>query len=294
MCNDIRAKKISETYNIEVIGIDNKKLIYNLHGYTHIIGLSGLSKVKLDNPNTMTDISYLKYLNNTKFSNSPLEAVSIEGNIITVINTETNAIAYPKRGFIDKDALLIGTSKVFKYRKAIMETLGEKYIYDKCFPEKETEYTTITCPIHGDFSARVTNLIYNKSGCPCCACETKGFSKTQFREACIKNNQAGNGTLYFIKITKGEESFLKVGITSFPDLRKRCIELRQLGCAIEEILLNRGWADDIYRLEKYIHRSMRNKKYLPSFNFKGRQECYSLNAEEEIKEIIRKRFKNCL
>lgn len=291
--SDERAIKLSKEYGINVLGINDSELVYELNGYIHLIPVTNVSRAKLDNPATMIQNSYLEYINNTKLSNSSLKALTVIGDDVIVVNTNTNSIIRIKKGNIRKDSIEMMTQKPAKLRNAIIKSLGYKYSYDKCFPTKYDELTTITCPVHGDFTARVANLIYNNSGCPHCANEYKGFSRTKFVEACIRNNQAGNGLLYLIKITKGEESFLKVGITSHPDLKYRCSELKAIGCEIKEIMVKVGWAQNVYNLEKYVHRNMQHSKYLPSFEFNGRQECYTLDSEEYIKELINERWKDC-
>lgn len=289
-----RISKIETTYGIKVIGLDKVNIIYSLDGYVHKIRLDHLASTILDSPKTMISDSYVRYLNNTTFKDTSLEAVSLEGNILTVVNTLTYIFTNTKRGNVNVEVLLNTTNKYNKYKEAIIKVLGNNYQYDKCFPEKLFDKVIITCPIHGDFEVKVSNILYRQSGCPHCANEYRGYSRTTFEHSCIKNNDAGNGTLYVIKIIKENESFIKVGITSFPDLSMRCRELKRLGCAIEKIHVIKDWSRNVYNTEKYIHKMMRAFKYLPSFDFKGRQECYTLESISEIEEILRKRFKNNL
>lgn len=294
MSTEDRAKKFSEKYGINVLALDDTSLIYEYEGYKHKVNINNISHVDLGSTKTLLPLEYIKYLNNSLFKESPLEVVSIDYDILTIINNETKVMTTTKRNNIHIDTLLNTTNKTNKYKNAIIEALGSDYLYDKCFPTKISDKVIITCPIHGDFQVSVNNAVHSKSGCPICANEYRGFSRTAFVNACIRNNEKGDGTLYVIKVTKGDESFIKVGITSFLSLHDRLQELNRLGCSIEEILVRQGWAKDVYNLEKYIHKYLSCNKYIPSFAFNGRQECYNLDILPKIIEIIRKRWKNTI
>ena len=250
MSTEDRAKKFSEKYGIDVLAMDSTSLIYEYNGYKHKININNISHVDLGSTKTLLPLEYIKYLNNSLFKESPLEVINIEYDIITIVNTDTKVMTTTKRNNIHIDTLLNATNKVNKYKIAIIEALGTNYLYNKCFPTKISDKVIITCPIHGDFQVSVNNAIHSKSGCPICANEYRGFSRATFVNACVRNNEKGDGTLYVIKITRGDESFIKVGITSFPSLHERLQELNRLGCSIEEILVKQGWAKDVYNLEK--------------------------------------------
>jgi hypothetical protein len=289
-----RAKNFSNKYGIKVLALDDKLLIYEYKGYKHKVNINNISHTDLESTKTLLPLDYINYLNNSLFKESPLEVISIDYDILTIVNNETKVMTTTKRNNIHIDTLLNATNKTNKYKEAIIEALGTDYLYDKCFPTKVSDKVVITCPIHGDFQVSVNNAIHLKSGCPLCANEYRGYSRSTFVKACIRNNEKGDGTLYVIKVVKDEESFIKVGITSFPSLQDRLKELHRLGCEVEEILIKQGWAKDVYNLEKYIHRYLSCSKHIPSFAFNGRQECYNLDILPKIIEIIRKRWKNTI
>lgn len=294
MTTEDRAKKISDKYGINVLAFNETFLIYEYHGYKHKINISNISNINIDSTKTMLPMDYIHYLNNTLFKECPLEVINIDYDILTIINNETKVMVTAKRNNLHIDTLLNATTKTNKYKEAIIRALGTDYLYDKCFPTKSSDKVIITCPIHGDFQVSVNNAIHKKSGCPLCANEYRGYSRSVFIEACVKNNEKGDGTLYVIKVSKDDESFIKVGITSFPSLYNRLKELRTLGCSVEELVVKQGWAKNVYNLEKYIHRHLSCNKYIPSFEFSGRQECYNLDILPKIKEIIRERWKNTI
>lgn len=58
--------------------------------------------------------------------------------------------------------------------KALKAVHGDKYNLDKVNYINSSTPVTLTCETHGDFSARPSNLLYRKSGCPSCAKEENG------------------------------------------------------------------------------------------------------------------------
>lgn len=289
-----KIKKLETLYNIKVIAIDDVDLIFEYRGYRHKIRKCNLHTVSLDSVKTMLPFDYQQYLNNTVFKECPLEVVDICGDTLHIINTDTYAMTTTKRTNIHIDTLLNATNKINKYKAKIIKTLGNNYIYDKCYPHKLTDKVIITCPIHGDFEVSVNNVIYNQSGCPHCANEYRGYSRSTFVNVCKKKNPSGDGVLYVIKIKKHNEEFLKIGITSFLDISQRFKELNRLNCKIDQLVVKTGRASDIYNLEKYLHKHLQSYKYIPTFYFHGRQECYEINSLAEINTLINKKWKNYL
>ena len=85
-----------------------------------------------------------------------------------------------------------------------------KEIYDYCLVDYfSNNKQTIICKIHGGFSMKLNNHISNKQGCPECAKLIKGWSKTAFKKACIKNNN-GLGIFYILKCFNDQEEFYKL------------------------------------------------------------------------------------
>lgn len=284
-----KLQKFNKKYGINVIAESNGRIIYELNGYIHDVIKAGISKIKLDSPYSMTTKSYLDYLNNTVFSNTPLEAIDVIDNYITYVNHETNECAKTYKHNIDVNSMINITSKICKYREAIIKIHGDKYIYDECWPESATEKTILECPIHGKFSATVSNILSHKCGCPYCANELKGYTRTKFIESCIKNNN-GNGTLYLAKVSDDKEEFLKIGITSYANTDNRFKELKSLYQNVTPLIEINSDPTKVYNLEKYIHRNFIPFKYLPLKVFGGHQECYNIKAIDSLINIICKRL----
>lgn len=282
-------KKFEEKYGINVIAEGNGRIIYELDGYIHDISKNDISRLRLDNPSTMISSSYIKYINDTKLKNTSLKAIEIDGIYIVYVNTETQEWAKIHRHQIDIESMISITSKCNKYRNEIIKALGNKYNYDNCWPEHSNDIVELECPIHGKFSARTSNLIYNLSGCPHCANELKGYTRHKYIASCEKNND-GHGTLYLAKISDGNETFLKIGITSYPNTENRFIELNRLYTEVISLLVVNADPAKVYNLEHYIHRTFIPYKYIPLKEFNGRQECYSIDALDDLMSIICKKL----
>ena len=120
------------------------------------------------------------------------------------------------------------------------------------------------------FHISVAHAVENR-GCPTCAIEYRKnnltFSKKNFRDVCLKNNN-GLGIFYILRCFNKEEEFYKVGITS------RSIEQRYNNKAsmpydyeiIQEIT---DVANNIYNLEKICIKILKKYKYTPNIYFPG-------------------------
>lgn len=160
-------------------------------------------------------------------------------------------------------------------------------IHNFLYTYKSTEYTKavikviITCKLHGDFRQTPASHL-NGNGCPTCASLTRGYSKTDFRSQCEKNNE-GLGVLYIIRCFNRSESFYKIGRTSkttqlrYNDKTKMPYNYE----IIHEFILD---SDTAYDLENDIFRELVDYKYKPLLSFGGQTECFS--SIESIKEYF--------
>ena len=281
-----KLKKIGDKYGINIIASSNNMVIYELNGYIHNISKNDISRTKLDNPSSMTSKSYMDYLNNTVFNGTELEVIDIDGDYIIYINNKTKECSRTSKYNIDINRLINITSKIYKYRDAIIKIHGDKYNYDNCWPENITDKVELECPVHGKFFVSVNNIIHNNTGCPGCANELKGYSKTVFRKSCIKNNN-GLGLIYVALIENDDEKFIKIGITSYNNTENRFRELNKIYDKVTPILEMASDPDRIYNLEHKLHKKYFNYKYLPLLGFNGRQECYNINILEDVIKNIR-------
>ena len=65
---------------------------------------------------------------------------------------------------------------------------GGKYSYEKYNGEKMSEYTTITCPIHGDFKQKMAKHLLGQ-GCPKCGYEKVQSKQSKGKEAFIEESK---------------------------------------------------------------------------------------------------------
>lgn len=76
---------------------------------------------------------------------------------------------------------------------------GNKYNYDKVIYTKAQSPVIITCKLHGDFTMRPSDHLFNKQGCSGCA--STGFSSVH------------PAYFYILKVYHNGEVYFKVGIT---------------------------------------------------------------------------------
>lgn len=118
------------------------------------------------------------------------------------------------------------------------------------------------------------------TGCPFCSLKVKGYTKTSFRQACIKNNN-GFGRFYIIRCFNEEEEFYKVGITSHA-VFKRFRSKAHMPYNFEVIQDIIDTVENVWKLEKFFKRYIisNNISYTPIIEFKGSlTECFTKMRE---------------
>ena len=161
--------------------------------------------------------------------------------------------------------------KLYSYENVVYKNIKSKVI--------------INCKIHGSFE-QTPHIHLRGFGCSKCSNLIKGWSKTNFKDLCLKNNQ-GLGTLYVLKCFNSTECFYKVGITS-NNVATRYQGKREMPYSYEtlyEIILD---ADTIYDLENNLLKRLSNFKYQPIEFFDGHTECFSSIdiIREYLEELI--------
>jgi hypothetical protein len=155
------------------------------------------------------------------------------------------------------------------------------YDFSKTVYVASKENVLVTCPIHGDFSARASGLLRGHA-CTNCAHADNGAGWSKSRWA--SKQRGRSAILYVLELTKDDELFYKVGITY--DLKTR-YSASKIPYAIKEILSYKSDSpNEIWDLEKHIHRTLKPIKYHPKTRFRGRAECLSQLAP--ILEMIPK------
>ena len=105
-----------------------------------------------------------------------------------------------------------------------------------------------------------------------------GYSRTDFKNSCIKNNN-GKGYLYLIYFIceKSGEEFCKIGITS-RSIKERFCKTEYNHLKIKKTVLLQQEPNLIYDLENEILREYREYKFTPQIPFGGQTECFSSNS----------------
>ena len=121
-------------------------------------------------------------------------------------------------------------------------------------------------------------------GCSNCARANNGFNRSSFIGSCDKNNN-GSGTLYVVRCVSGEESFIKIGITS-KTVRERFVS-GGIPYEYKEMYLITEDSRYIYDLELMLHKMLRRYKQKPLVEFAGMTECFSTikPIEKLLKEL---------
>ena len=168
-----------------------------------------------------------------------------------------------------------------KNKKPTTEEFIEKAIriHDTLYDYSEVVYINseqkikIICAVHGVFEQSPSLHINQKNGCPKCANALFGWTKTDFINQCIKNNN-GLGILYVIRCFNDTESFYKVGITSLSIIERyrKTSSLPYDYDVIHEIQLD---PSKVYDSENDILRTFSKYSYKPLLDFAGQTECFS-------------------
>ena len=146
--------------------------------------------------------------------------------------------------------------------------------YDYSLVNYVNAYTKVIllCREHGDFEQSPASHLSGR-GCAKCALSEQGWTRTKFKDKCIKNNN-GLGILYVLECFNDNERFIKIGITSL-SIKQRYPSKTTMPYAyrvIDEII---GDSEYIYDLEKELHKQHKEHKYIPNILFDGSStECF--------------------
>lgn len=134
----------------------------------------------------------------------------------------------------------------------------------------------VVCPIHGLFERRAQEFGAGR-GCP--DCSKIGF----YNGDVLSEDRYGmNGNFYVCKVTHKEtgESCIKVGISIQPEKRYSGSEYKHLDISYIKIYPMSVY--DSYNIERMVLKEMKHKKYIPSFDFVGKTECFEIDAFDDI------------
>lgn len=160
---------------------------------------------------------------------------------------------------------------------------GDLYCYRDAVYSHNQSHVTIRCLTCGDRFKQKPHTHIMGHGCPSCANLHKGYSRSKFVGACVRNNNSNLGFLYVVRLIGVDEDFYKIGITS-RSLDERFAAVK-LPYKYELVKLIEGEAEYIYDLETTLHRLLSDYRYTPDIHFAGRTECFS--DIEDIRKLLR-------
>lgn len=152
---------------------------------------------------------------------------------------------------------------------------NSKFNYSKVEDYRYKEHVTIICPIHGEFTQVPNVHLRSVSGCTKCGEDLAASLGGYSRSAYINKTKSDTSNVYVIKLTGNNESFYKIGITSYTvDERfKQGYLPEEYSIEIKYIFseLDKGIA---YDFEKLLHKNNKLNKYNPLIKFAGYTECF--------------------
>lgn len=245
------------------------------------------------NSRSVLDESKYDYYNNVKLKGTIFKVINIHkhpktsASKLTIQNIITGKTAISTTT-VNFKFLERSTDKVNTKLEKLKKVHGDKYDYSKTIYVNSKQKSIVTCKVHGDFMLDWANAFSKSTGCPKCANILKGYGKSNFIN--VANNKNVLGCLYFIKLKEENETFYKIGITT-NTIKDRCYSIPYKK---EGLLLVHGDAEDIYSLEKFIHKKFATYSYMPEKYFAGRMECFNFDNELEIKNYIKDTALKCV
>lgn len=158
---------------------------------------------------------------------------------------------------------------------------GDTYDYSDTNYTNAHSIVEVICGRHGVFLQRANDHL-SGSGCRKCSYEKSkgGFSLERFQNE--PELKARRGYFYICHITIGEESFVKVGITTRSTFKRYQYQNINLTTILETEL-------DLYTafvIEQNILQKFAKYKYVPKAKFNGYTECFHPDALESITTYI--------
>jgi len=234
-----------------------------------------LNNLKEKNPNIYNNFKLVSEFTSTK------APVILEGELGKVrfirANDAYKCVDVIFNHYLDKTEYFIRVAK---------EIHGDKYCYSKVKNIKTaTDYVTLICKKHGDFSKKVKyHITDHKTGCAKCAKEAvRGiFGNLKVAERKKKEYLKIKTKVYILRLLKGNENFFKVGLT------RRKVTMRSNTFADYESELLMTIETNLYqaiKIENKILDTLSEYSYTPKFLFGGYTECLSVNPVEHILNI---------
>lgn len=152
---------------------------------------------------------------------------------------------------------------------------NNKYDYSLVEYKNNAIKVSIICKQHGEFPQAPSSHL-SGSGCPHCVLQTTGWTRTKFKDKCIKNNES-KGILYVLECFNDNERFIKIGITS-RSIKQRYYGVNAMPYNYKILHEISGSPEFIYDLETLLHKKSKHYKYIPNTYFGGSStECFEAN-----------------
>lgn len=167
----------------------------------------------------------------------------------------------------------------------LRQRYGTKLTYDRVNFVKLSQPVIVTCTIHNlEFSMIGAYLLDNKVSCPECSRALKqrphlnrapGPGKYHVNRTTLKNS-SDPAIVYVLRLTKGDETFYKVGVTVQTTARRAC-HMKSSGYTIEIVHEYHTTLVAAIAEENRILNEKASHRYLPRTKFGGYTECLSLD-----------------
>lgn len=146
---------------------------------------------------------------------------------------------------------------------------GDRYDYSEVVYLGSKEKVKIKCHEHGYFKQRANAHL---EGQGCSGCFKSPLGKNTYQAYCSESHN-GMSNVYVIRCTRGNESFIKVGMSSF-GVDKRFSSNTKLPYEFEVMAIWKNKAVVVWEKEKLIHKTVKKFSYSPKIGFSGMGECY--------------------
>ena len=154
-------------------------------------------------------------------------------------------------------------------------------IFDKTVYTGKKNKVLVTCPVHGDYTTS-SRLLLSGVNCKKCYHENlrERWSRQGWIEYCEKRN-LHTSIFYIIKMTHGDETFIKFGITS--TFLKTRLGKYPSQYTIDIINTIEGSPNVIWDMEHYLKSNYKQHRFKPKVKFGGStQECLNISILNQI------------
>ena len=200
------------------------------------------------------------------------------GKFTQAVCDHLNGQGCPECGRLSK---VIGTNA---FIERSIEIHGNRFDYSLVEYQHSNTPVDIICKYHGIFRQKPSSHM-NGQKCPKCAGEERALKQHwNYIKRCELNEELANsdGTLYLVEMSHGDETFLKVGISS--NFKRRIGHYKEDSISVKILKEIKSTAIQTAYWERDILKSIRQSgyKYIPDKEFKGWTECAIIESKDYI------------